>query len=85
MMKNKKGFTLVELLGVIVIFSVLVTIITIAADKNLKKAKTKLSKIPAFITSCLLMLLGNTLSTVFNPSWQITLFIFILIMQTKPI
>lgn len=42
-------------------------------------SKTKLSKIPAFITSFLLMLLGNTLSTVFNPSWQITLFIFILI------
>ncbi len=40
--------------------------------------KTKISRIPAFIISFSLMLLGNTLATIFSPSWQITLFIFIL-------
>ena len=42
---NSKGFTLVELLGVVVIFTVLVLIITVAADATLKKAKTKLSNL----------------------------------------
>ena len=44
--KKKKGFTLVELLAVIVILGIVITIISISVAKTMKKAKNK-----AFITS----------------------------------
>lgn len=44
--KKKKGFTLVELLAVIVILGIVITVISISVVKTMKKAKNK-----AFITS----------------------------------
>lgn len=44
--KKKKGFTLVELLAVIVILGIVITIISISVAKTMKKAKNK-----AFVTS----------------------------------
>lgn len=44
--KRKKGFTLVELLAVIVILGIVITVISISVVKTMKKAKNK-----AFITS----------------------------------
>jgi len=41
-MKNKKGFTLVELLAVIVIFSILSTIAVVGVSKSLDNSKKKL-------------------------------------------
>lgn len=41
-MKNKKGFTLVELLAVVAILIVLALIITPIVDKNIKKSKEKM-------------------------------------------
>jgi prepilin-type N-terminal cleavage/methylation domain-containing protein len=42
---NKKGFTLVELLGVIVILGILVTIITVSVDGVLDTSKNKLTEV----------------------------------------
>ena len=36
-MKNKKGFTLVELLAVIVVLAIIIVIATISVNKQIKK------------------------------------------------
>ena len=41
-MKNKKGFTLIELMAVVAILAILALVITPIIDKNIKKSKTKM-------------------------------------------
>ena len=38
-MKNKKGFTLVELLAVIVVLAIIIVIATISVNKQIKKSR----------------------------------------------
>ena len=37
---NKKGYTLIELIGIIVVLSLMVLLVTTISDKAIKKAKT---------------------------------------------
>ncbi len=41
---NKKGYTLIELIGVIVVLSLMVLLVANISDKAVKEAKTKASK-----------------------------------------